>query len=62
MHVACIQGRADVVQLLITYAEEKLLKTSLKSTLNAKSKVSVGRWILFQVLTFPSHDVYPPHM
>ena len=40
MHVACIQGRADVVQLLITYAEEKLLKQSLKDILNARNKAS----------------------
>jgi ankyrin repeat protein/GTPase SAR1 family protein len=38
MHVACIKGRADVVQLLITYAEDNLLKVPLKSILNAKSK------------------------
>ena len=41
MHVACIKGREDVVQLLIAYAEDNLLKVPLKSILNAKSKVSV---------------------
>ena len=40
MHVACIQGRADVVRLLIARAEENMLKKSLKDVLNAKSKVS----------------------
>lgn len=40
MHVACIQGRADVVKLLIARAEENLLKMSLKDILNAKTKVS----------------------
>ena len=52
MHVACIQGRADVVQLLITYAEEKLLKQSLKDILNAKNKASDCG--LFQVHTIIS--------
>ena len=44
MHVASIQGRADIVQLLITRAEDGLLKGSLSDILNAKTKVS--------------HDVY----
>lgn len=41
MHVACIQGRADVVELLIARAEENLLNKSLKDILNARTKVSM---------------------
>ena len=37
MHMACIQGRADVVRLLITRAQDNLLKKSLKDILNAKT-------------------------
>ena len=36
MHIACIQGKADIVQLLIQHAENKVLT----AVLNAKSKVS----------------------
>ena len=41
MHVACIKGRADIVELLIARAEENLLNKSLKEILNARTKVSV---------------------
>ena len=51
MHVASIQGRADVVQLLITYAEETLLKQSLKDILNAKNKAS-------DCELFQAHTIY----
>lgn len=56
MHVACIKGRADIVELLITRAEENLLNKSLKEILNAKTKVSVYfavKSVTISITTYP---------
>ena len=40
MHIACIQGREDVVKLLIASAAKNMQETALEDILNAKTKVS----------------------
>ena len=57
MHVACIQGRADVVRLLIARAQDNLLKKSLKDILNAKTlKVSCTYIYTYIICCIGSHS------
>ena len=65
MHVACIRGKADVLQLLISRAEDHLHKKSLKDILNGKTKVvSVGPAsnLYYHCLIFSSQDKWTPLM
>ena len=58
MHVACIKGRADIVELLIARAEDNLLNKSLKEILNARTKVSVQFAVKLVIVTINTYLFY----